>query len=308
MSFPGAAPGRRRLASGNYSGTEAAGHEVWKDQSILDGYRDDFPETSPVGSFPANRFGLFDLGGNAWEWCEDRIAPGQTSRVMRGASFNNGGRGSMFSSKRDSHPPGIREGGFGFRIVVAPASPRPTATAAKPAWRPVPFKLNARLDGGFVHLVKFDSWGGPNLRITNGAVRAVIAWQPNLPGSNDYIKVTARWSDNEHYYAYLTGPSVEVGLFQARKVTPLQRWAVSPPPEPSEAIPLQLACIGQHLAVWVRGRLVGTIDDATLTAAGNVGVQAADGHIQDLEYINLDDLPEARALSLLNLDAPPEPK
>jgi formylglycine-generating enzyme required for sulfatase activity len=104
--------------AGNYSGEEAAGHETWKDQSILTGYRDNFPHTAPVGSFAANRFGLFDLGGNAWEWCEDFFKPAQKSRVMRGASFNNGGRGGLFSAKRDSHPPEERKDSYGFRVVV----------------------------------------------------------------------------------------------------------------------------------------------------------------------------------------------
>lgn len=48
---------------------------------------DDFAGTAPVKSFKANEAGLYDLGGNAWEWCEDQFAGSPGVYVLRGGSW-----------------------------------------------------------------------------------------------------------------------------------------------------------------------------------------------------------------------------
>lgn len=79
---------------------------------------DSFVHTSPVGSFAANAQGLFDLGGNVWEWCEDFLNGGSGARVLRGGSWNFSGAGHLLSSYRNGGPSGARSSGIGFRCVL----------------------------------------------------------------------------------------------------------------------------------------------------------------------------------------------
>ena len=58
-------------SAGNYAGTEATNSDWPEDWKTLDGFKDAFPQTAPVGSFAPDHAELYDLGGNAWEWCEN---------------------------------------------------------------------------------------------------------------------------------------------------------------------------------------------------------------------------------------------
>jgi formylglycine-generating enzyme required for sulfatase activity/sugar lactone lactonase YvrE len=108
------------------------------DVSLTSGYHSDYstggtPYTCPVGSFPANGYGLFEMAGNAYEWCWDWVgaysADPQTNprgastgalRAIRGGGWPSYGRasGCRAAGRAATDPEYDKE--IGLRTVLAP--------------------------------------------------------------------------------------------------------------------------------------------------------------------------------------------
>ena len=116
--------------------TESLGEYAWFDTN-------DGRTPHPVGQKKPNRWGLYDMHGNVWEWCNDwyieypsgaAINPsgprGGKSFVFRGGSWSNPAA-SCRSAHRFTIEPTFRSGSLGFRVALSPPAKQPEAAPSK---------------------------------------------------------------------------------------------------------------------------------------------------------------------------------
>ena len=90
-------------------------------------------QTQPVGKKKSNPWGLYDVHGNVWEWCEDKwhdnyqgapkdespwVQDGGSKNVLRGGSCYYYPRFCR-AAIRNGYAPDIRNGNIGLRVVVS---------------------------------------------------------------------------------------------------------------------------------------------------------------------------------------------
>ena len=88
----------------------------------IEGYRDRFNFTAPVGSFRPNVRQLYDIEGNVAEWVSDTWQPGSTDRVARGGSWLTHRREEFAVSHRRRVAADQSDEDIGFRYVLEVAA------------------------------------------------------------------------------------------------------------------------------------------------------------------------------------------
>jgi eukaryotic-like serine/threonine-protein kinase len=107
---------------GNFADRTLSGTPGVSNERTIPGYDDGFAFTAPVGGFPPNKLGLYDLSGNVQEWVSDDYSLAETSfalGVLRGGSWNTYQTESLYSGTRNASPPASRDSTHGFRVVLA---------------------------------------------------------------------------------------------------------------------------------------------------------------------------------------------
>jgi serine/threonine protein kinase len=105
--------------AGNFAGEELREDALFEQFPVIAGHRDPHRFTAPVASYPPNRYGLHDIGGNVVEWL---YSEGSGPATMRDASWWEVPASTLDAGFRRTLSKSVRSFTLGFRIVLERAS------------------------------------------------------------------------------------------------------------------------------------------------------------------------------------------
>jgi len=304
MAFPkpqypwGTRDEKDALKFGNYKGKE-------------DGYEG----TAPVMSFLPNRLGIFDLGGNAWEWCDSWFDRQKSKRVLIGCCYmNHGGyRNSLTRLGRDPDfrfpvPPldnYSRNVIPGFRMVVETAPSERTAKADTPKADIAPQKgvwqkavwsdkdlPNVSADGWFP---VGDELGWSDLHGLSGQVKKLIKLRDGA------VRAQVQLGATPHKFKPSVGlwlrlpmdQSVSFGITETELIASreLGRIIFDTPFRPGDVERIEAAAVGDTFIVRFKGKEL-RVECPEAGRGGPVTFHGRNYGIKDVEYAILDGLPD----------------
>jgi formylglycine-generating enzyme required for sulfatase activity/class 3 adenylate cyclase len=182
-----------------------------------------FPNTSPVGSFPSNGFGLYDMLGNAWEWVEDcwdksyvdapvdgaaREKAFCEARIRRGASWNSDHRYLYNVGSRVRAPAYERSETFGFRVASDYPAPESAPSPAAPqsadwdgtwaGWAGGRAATKIVISGG--NVVEYDYNGNPQQSLGQTVISGNALTFGTLPAFVITLTKRGPTTATSHYY------------------------------------------------------------------------------------------------------------
>jgi serine/threonine protein kinase len=294
--------------TGNFAGEERRAEVEAKKpgyDGLIAGYNDGFRFTAPVGSFPADALGLFDVAGNVSEHCDDWNTALKDRHTFRGSGADSWGNETLRSSWRYNLLPTQRWFYVGFRVVLAPVAAAQTTGAAPAAENWVDARRDANFKGNAMLRPAGAGWvvqaqgrtlfaAGPR---RDGAVRIRAPFQEN----NSNIAIVLRWNDppQNYYQSSVLSGGEEAGLNRHSAGKPLNalndkeavvKRKLPVPLKPGEDYELEVRVVGDRFTVKLQGTVLLESRDDSLgsgTFGVALGAQGVQVPITSIKYLDL---------------------